>query len=148
MIELNIPGRGLIQLEHLVSDINGTIAVDGHLINGTPRMINDIRDRLDVHLLTADTHGFQSQIERNLNLQAVRIQPGSEGDQKAAYVNEIGAENVIALGQGANDAAMLKSAAVGICLLSAEGTAVETLTSADLVVPDIRVQDEFQYTFL
>jgi soluble P-type ATPase len=33
---------------------------------------------------------------------------------------------------------MLKAAAVGICVLSPEGAAVETLLSADLVVPDIQ----------
>jgi soluble P-type ATPase len=32
---------------------------------------------------------------------------------------------------------MLKKAALGICILSREGTAVKTLNAADLVVPDI-----------
>ncbi|MCJ7724477.1 MAG: hypothetical protein MUP03_10130, partial [Anaerolineales bacterium] len=32
MIELNIPGRGELRLQHLVSDVNGTLAVDGELI--------------------------------------------------------------------------------------------------------------------
>jgi soluble P-type ATPase len=32
---------------------------------------------------------------------------------------------------------MLKAAGLGICVLSIEGTAVETLLSADLVVSDI-----------
>jgi len=44
---------------------------------------------------------------------------------------------VAAIGQGANDAGMLKSAAVGIAILSREGLAVTTLNAADLVLPDI-----------
>jgi soluble P-type ATPase len=32
---------------------------------------------------------------------------------------------------------MLKEAAVGICVLSVEGTAAETILSADLVLPGI-----------
>jgi P-type E1-E2 ATPase len=137
MIELNIPGRGTIELVHLVSDVNGTLAVDGQLHEGVTRMISALRDRLKVHLLTADTHGRQDAIDRRLNLQAVRIQPGQERRQKADYINKLGADRVVAIGQGANDAAMLNTAAIGICLLSAEGTAVETLLAADLVVPDI-----------
>ena len=43
----------------------------------------------------------------------------------------------MAIGQGANDAGMLESAAIGICVLSSEGAAVETLLKADLVVSDI-----------
>jgi P-type E1-E2 ATPase len=137
MIELNIPGKGTIQLEHLVSDVNGTLAVDGQLAEGVPRLLTDLRDRLELHLLTADTHGKQKYIDQRLNLQAARIPPGNEGQQKANYVQELDAQHVIAIGQGANDAAMLKAAAIGICVLSREGAAVETLLSADLVVPDI-----------
>ncbi|MFC2053264.1 HAD family hydrolase [Chloroflexota bacterium] len=137
MIELNIPGRGIIQLEHLVSDVNGTLAVDGRLPEGLGRILNNLQDRLEVHLLTADTHGSQNQIDRQLNLHAVRIQPGEESRRKAEYVRRLGADCVVAIGQGANDAAMLKSAAIGVCVMSPEGSAVEALLSADLVVPDI-----------
>lgn len=137
MIELNIPGTGILQLEHLVCDVNGTLAVDGQLAEGMSRILNGLRDRLEVHLLTADTHGRQNLIDRQLNLQAVRVQPGNEAEQKAQYVHRLGAQHVAAIGQGANDAAMLEAAVLGICVLSAEGAAVETLLSADLVVPNI-----------
>jgi P-type E1-E2 ATPase len=137
MIELNIPGRGLVQLEHLVSDVNGTLAVDGRLIDGVSRGLLALQDRVRLHLLTADTHGRQEPIDQQLGMTAVRIPPGQEARSKAEYVERLGAERVVALGQGANDAGMLRQAAIGICILSAEGAAVETLTAADLVVPDI-----------
>jgi P-type E1-E2 ATPase len=70
-------------------------------------------------------------------MHAVRIQPGEESNQKAEYVRRLGADCVVAIGPGANDAAMVKTAAIGICIMSPEGTALETLLSADLVVPDI-----------
>ncbi len=137
MIELNIPGRGLIQLNHLVSDVNGTLALDGQLLDGAPEALLALGDRLQLHLLTADTHGRQAQIDEQLGLQAVRIPPGSEAKAKAAYVHELGSENVVALGQGANDAGMLHEAAIGIAVASVEGLAIESLTSADVVAPDI-----------
>lgn len=137
MIELNIPGRGVLQLDHLVCDVNGTLAVDGTLINGVYPALNRLRDRLEIHLLTADTHGRQESIDQQLALTAVRIQPGGEDEQKLAFVRSLGAEHVAALGQGANDALMLKEAVLGICVLSPEGLALETARSADLVVPDI-----------
>jgi P-type E1-E2 ATPase len=137
MIELNIPGQGIIQLEHLVCDVNGTLAVDGNLIEGVVRSVAFLSDRLKVHLLTADTFGRQAAIDQRLGLTAVRLQPGDEGQQKAAYVEQLNAAQVIAIGQGANDAQMLRSARIGICLISPEGTAVETLIAADIVAPDI-----------
>ena len=136
MIELNIPGQGQIELEFLVCDVNGTLAVDGKLQDGLVRGFSTLKDRLDIHLLTADLHGKQEIIDRQLNLEAVRIQPGEEAQQKAAYIEQIGASRVVAIGQGANDANMLKVARIGICVFSPEGVAVETLLAADLVVSD------------
>lgn len=137
MIELTIPGRGTVQLEHLVCDVNGTLAVDGKLIDGVPQALSSLRDRLTIHLLTADTHGKQAIIDQQLNLTAVRLTPGDESGQKTAYVRRLGAARVAAVGQGANDAGMLRAAAIGIATLSAEGLAVETMQAADLVVSDI-----------
>jgi P-type E1-E2 ATPase len=137
MIELNIPGRGELRLEHLVTDVNGTLALDGILLEELAKRIGSLRERLQLHLLTADTHGRQEVIDQQLNLSAVRIKGGNEAVQKAEYVKKLGADSVIAIGQGANDALMLKAAALGICVMSQEGVAVETLLGADLLVPDI-----------
>lgn len=137
MIELNIPGRGLVQLQHVVCDVNGTLAVDGKLLDGLVRILASIQDRLTLHLLTADTHGKQQIIDQQLAIQAVRVQRGDEAAQKADYVRRLGANRVAAIGQGANDAGMLAEAALGICVLSPEGVAIETLSAADLVVPSI-----------
>ena len=137
MIRIEIPGRETLELEYLVSDVNGTLAVDGQLLPEVPPRLEALRDVLQIHLLTADTHGKQEEIDRALGLKAERVRPGQESEQKAAYVQRLGATRVIALGQGANDAGMLAAAALGICVLSPEGTAVATLMAADIVVPDV-----------
>ena len=137
MIELNIPGRGKLQIEHLVMDVNGTLALDGILIQGVARRIGTLRDRLTIHLLTADTHAGQAAIDQLLNLKAVRIQRGDEAEQKAAYVRNLGAEKVAAIGQGANDALMLQIAALSMCVMSVEGLALEALQTSQLLLPDI-----------
>ena len=56
---------------------------------------------------------------------------------KAKYVRQLGAASVVALGQGANDSGMLQEAAIGICVLSKEGLAVEALQAAEIVAPDV-----------
>ena len=142
MIELNIPGRGLIKLDHLVCDVNGTLALDGTLLTGVARALHQLKDRLRVHLVTADTHGRQNTIDQILALQSIRLTPGDEAAQKADFVRQLGAERVAALGQGANDGQMLKTAALGIAVISREGLAVPTMLAADLVVADILIAFE------
>jgi P-type E1-E2 ATPase len=137
MITFTIPGSGEYNLEHLVMDVNGTLAIDGELMAGVAGKIASLSDRLIIHLLTADTHGKQAAIDQQLGLTAVRIAPGRETIQKAEYVRKLGSEKVIAIGQGANDAEMLAAAQIGICVMSVEGVAKTTLFAADLIAPDI-----------
>lgn len=137
MIEIEIPGRGVMQLHHLVSDVNGTLALDGQLLPGVVEALRALGQQLEIHLLTADTYGRQAAIDQALGLTAVRIPHGKESEAKAAYVDRLGAHRVVALGQGANDAGMLKAAALGICVLSLEGTAGEAAQAAGVLVPDI-----------
>lgn len=137
MIEINIPGRGEYQLEHLVLDVNGTIAKDGRLMDKVAKQIAGLRDRLQVHLVTADTYGRQDNIDLMLGAKSVRLKRGNEAAQKGEFVRNLGAEKVVAIGNGANDAEMLKAAAVGIAVVGDEGLAVEALMAADVVMNGI-----------
>ncbi len=100
MIELQIPGRGIIELEYAVFDVNGTLAVDGQLIKGIEPLIAMLRGKLEVRLLTADTHGRQAEIDRQLKFTADRLKPGDERQQKADYVRTLGASKAVAIGNG------------------------------------------------
>ncbi|MFN3505068.1 MAG: hypothetical protein ACK4Y7_02505 [Caldimicrobium sp.] len=57
MLEIDIPGFGLVKLEHLVSDFTGTLSVDGKLIPGVKERLNELSHLLKIHILTADTFG-------------------------------------------------------------------------------------------
>ncbi len=54
--------------------------------------------------------------------------------QKERYVLSLGAEKVVALGNGNNDARMLKAAGIGIAVCLKEGCSIETLTAAQILV--------------
>lgn len=57
MLEIDIPGRDTFGIRHVVCDYNGTIAVDGHLIEGVASRIREITEFAQVGVLTADTFG-------------------------------------------------------------------------------------------
>ncbi len=134
MIDLDIPGRGSIQLEHLVLDVNGTIAKDGRLLEKVAKPLTALKDRLTIHMVTADTYGKQDNIDMMLALKAVRLTPGREAEQKAELVRSLGAQKVAAIGNGSNDALMLKEAAIGIAVMGDEGVSVEALQAADIYI--------------
>lgn len=137
MIKIEVPGRGVYHLEHLVMDVNGTIAVEGQLIAGVSEKLGKLRHSVKVHMITADTRGRQKAIDVQLGMKAVRITPEGEAAQKASFVQKLGSDGVCAVGNGANDADMLRQAKLAIAVLSREGLALETLNAADIVVPDV-----------
>ncbi len=137
MIEIIVPGRGKFKIDHLVCDVNGTIALDGMLLDGVCEFFERLSQKLTIHLLTANTHGLQNSIDHFLGIKAHIIQAGYEKGQKEAFVTGLKPAGVAAIGQGANDSGMLKSADIGIAVMSKEGLAVQTLLASDIVVPDI-----------
>jgi P-type E1-E2 ATPase len=137
MIEVPIPGKQNLILDHLVCDVNGTLALDGRLIPGIAERITALRTKLDVHLITANTHGRQEEMDALLGIRAILLKPGNEVEQKAEFIRQLGAERTAAIGQGANDQKMLKEAILGICILSPEGSFIPTLQAADMLLPDI-----------
>ena len=137
MIEIVIPGRGQYKLEHLVLDLNGTIALDGEIIEGVEERLQQLSSMLSISIITADTQGNAQRLEESSQLKIHKIDTGEEGAQKLKLVQQLAGENTVSIGNGSNDVAMLKEAALGICVLGQEGAAVEAMSNSDLVVPDI-----------
>lgn len=135
MIQIDIPNRGQYTIRHIVFDVNGTLATGGELIDGVAQLLNELRQHVEIHMLTADTHGRQQSIDAQLGLAARIITQGAM--EKAEIVLELGAETVIAIGNGANDAEMFKAAALSVAVLGDEGLAVDTFLQADVVVKHI-----------
>ena len=134
MIELNIPGFGELNLEHLVIDYNGTLAYDGVLLPGAADRLRNLGESLRIHVLTADTHG-SVRSEFAIPGAELHIVPATDqSDAKADYVRRLDADTVIAVGNGRNDGKMLGAAAVGIAVIQGEGAAMEAIVHADVVV--------------
>jgi P-type E1-E2 ATPase len=128
MLELEIPGLRTLHLEYLVLDVNGTLALDGRLLAGLAERLSALKSNLQLHLLSADTHGGLAAIGQQLEVPAVRLRPGeSEVEQKAEYVRQLGAGSVVAVGNGANDVGMLREAGLAIVVLGPEGLATAAL---------------------
>ena len=137
MISVSVPGWRTLELECLVLDLNGTIALDGELLPGVNERLDALSTLLTIHLATADTHGWAAQSAERLELQLVRIAPGREGEQKLSIVERLGPGRTAAIGNGANDAAMLAAAALGIAVLGPEGLSTAALQAANVVVGGI-----------
>jgi soluble P-type ATPase len=137
MIDIEIPGFAHLQLEHLVLDYNGTLARDGILLDGVKDRIEPLSRRLRVHVVTADTFGNVRAALAGLPCRITVLPAEHQDIGKLNYVERLGTHRTVCVGNGRNDRLMLRAAALGIAVIQEEGAAVEALTSAHIVLPDI-----------
>mmetsp|Transcript_3503 Transcript_3503/g.2080 ORF Transcript_3503/g.2080 Transcript_3503/m.2080 type:complete len:157 (+) Transcript_3503:5733-6203(+) len=137
MIEILIPGYKKLQLKHLVTDFNGTMACDGKLLDNLEEILEILAGRLAIHILTADTFGKVKSELSKIN-GSISILPADNQDKgKLEYIKKLGLEFTVCIGNGRNDHLMLEKAGLGIALIQEEGACVKTLLSADIVCTDI-----------
>jgi soluble P-type ATPase len=137
MIEVTLPGSQHLRLAHLVMDYNGTLAMDGCLLQGVRPRLEQLAGHLQLHVVTADTFGIARDQLQDLNCQLSILGARKQSGAKLAYVRELGRRQVASIGNGRNDHLMLRASALGIAVIQGEGAAVETCRAADLLVPDI-----------
>jgi soluble P-type ATPase len=137
VIEINVPGGTRLRLRHLILDYNGTLACDGALIPGVAERLTVLTEHLNIHIVTADTFGSVRSQVAHLPVQLQVIPPENQDQAKAAYIENLGSFNSVAIGNGRNDALMLKQAALGIAVVQTEGAALEALLAAQVLTPGI-----------
>ena len=134
MRTIAIPDRPVLELEHLLLDVNGTLTDRGQLIDGVVERMRRVSETLEAHLLSADTFGSLADVASTLGVRSTTV---LDGEEKLAFVRELGPERCAAIGNGANDAKMLAEAALGIAVIGAEGAAATAIQAADVVCASI-----------
>ena len=137
MLDINIPGAQPLRLSHLILDYNGTLACDGSILPSVTERLEILAKHLKIHIVTADTFGsVRAQVAR-LPVQLAVIPPESQAQAKAAYIENLGPTNAVAIGNGRNDALMLQQAVLGIAVMQSEGAATTALLAAKVVTSGI-----------
>lgn len=137
MIDIAIPGMGNYEVEHLVLDLNGTIALDGRIIEGVEERLEKLSQKLDITVVTADTNKNAERLLGDLPVSIFIIKETQENDQKLGVVLDKGKDRTVSIGNGRNDVSMLRESGIGICILGGEGASPEGMVASDLVVPTI-----------
>ena len=133
MVTASIPEWGELSLEYLLVDFNGTTAFNGQMKQGVRELLDEVSKHVKVYVVSSDTYeSIDKEAAGSFTVRKV-----SSGSDKADLVRHLGPEHVIAIGNGANDAMMLREAALGIAVIGEEGSAASVLKEADIVVTDI-----------
>lgn len=136
-IDLEIPDWKRLHLESVLFDMNGTLSSAGVVAPETRRRLADLAAQFQVVVMSADTFGTLEREMAGLPVMIRRTEPGAGAPQKLAFLETLGADSTVAVGNGRNDVLMLEASALGIAILGPEGLAREALLAADLVFASI-----------
>jgi soluble P-type ATPase len=134
MIEVSVPGGDDLRLEHLVTDVNGTLSDRGRLIDGVQERIRRLASDLAVHIVSADTLGTAAELADGLAAGFRRVDTGAD---KRAYVERLGAAGCVAIGNGANDVPMFQATGLSIAVLGPEGAHTGAIAAATITCRSI-----------
>lgn len=137
MLEIEIPGRNSLRLSHLLLDYNGTIAVDGKVIEGVIERLEVLSMSLGIHVLTADTFGSVRIELSGIACRLSVIPLENQAQAKMEYLGKLGCEEAVCIGNGRNDVTMLHNAALGIAVIQSEGASLEAVLAADVVTTSV-----------
>lgn len=136
MVIYDLPDR-TIKIKNIVLDFNGTLACDGSLLPGVEERLKSLAERCNVYVLTSDTYNTAAITCKGLPVTLITVDKNAGGLDKERIIDRLGPEDTAAIGNGVNDALMLKRAALGLLVLGPEGSAVSALKGADVIFPDI-----------
>jgi len=134
---IDIPNYKTLTITHIVCDYNGTIATDGSVHSTIKALFEKLSQNYKIHVITADTFGSVHKELENYPVIIKVLNSNNHTQEKADYITSLGASESVAIGNGNNDAAMLKEASIGIVLLGDEGCSSSILISADLICKSI-----------
>jgi soluble P-type ATPase len=137
MLEINVPGFGMVRLEYLVTDFSGTLSVDGKLLPGVREQLNALAQLLTVHIVTADTFGTVQREVKGIQGELKLLSLDDQDIQKEDYVKKLGVDHVVAIGNGNNDRRMLRAARLGIAVIEGEGASAQAVMAAAIVTRNI-----------
>jgi len=137
MLKIDIPGFKPIEAEHLVLDFNGTIAIDGRFVGDVIGHLVQVSEFLKVHVITADTFGTVRNELKDLPVVIKILEPEHQDKQKLNYINDLGPDRVVAIGNGKNDHLMLRGAALSIGIIQEEGAYSQIIYDTHLICTSI-----------
>lgn len=136
-MKIQIPEREALDIQNIVFDYNGTIAIDGKLIKEVSKNINDLSSQFNFYVITADTYGTVQKELEDTNCELIVIGKEKQDICKLDFVKGLDSNTVLSVGNGRNDKLMLKQTALGIAILQEEGLCTQTLLNSDIVVNSI-----------
>jgi P-type E1-E2 ATPase len=134
-MKYNIPHVDELEINTIVLDLNGTLSVNGSVVDGAKERIEKLLAMgIEVTLFTGDQRGTADELCKGLG---ISYRQAKTSDEKERFFKEFDVEKTAAIGNARIDIGMFKHAALSVATLQAEGIHTDIIKHVDIIVPSI-----------
>ncbi len=134
-MKYNPVGVGEINLDTIILDLNGTLAVGGKIVDGVIPRIKKLQEYgYKIMLFTGDQRGTAPEQARDMDIDVVITKDTIEKSNAAKKYNP---STTVAIGNARIDIGTFENAKVRIATLQKEGIHAGILGHVDMIVPSI-----------
>lgn len=137
MIAIQRPGQKPLEIEFILIDFEGTLASDRRVHPKAKDKINLLSKRTKIYILTGGEKEVVEETLKKVKAEIFYLTEGETSQRKVDLLRQLGATRTVAIGNGVDDIPMIEEAGLGICVIGKEGTSVEAMKRADVVVSDV-----------
>ncbi len=131
----NPPGKGKITLDTIILDLNGTLAIEGNLVDVVIKRIEKLKTLgFKIYLFTGDQRGNAVIQAKKLGIDVVITKNTQE---KALASKKFNKNTTVAIGNARIDIGTFENSRIRIATLQKEGIHREILEHVDIIVPSI-----------
>ncbi len=128
-------GVGEIELDTIILDLNGTLAVNGGIVAGVKNRIAKLKDLgFKIYIFTGDQRGNAAELSKELGIE---VRKAGSLEEKEALTSKLDVDKTVAIGNARIDIGTFKKTKLRIATLQAEGIHVGILKHVDIIVPSI-----------
>src|SRR4030042_4040154 len=137
MISIERPGQGKLEIEFILIDFEGTLASDRRVHPKAKDKINLLSKQTKIYILTKGEKEVVEESLKRVKAEIYYLTEGEASQRKLDLLRQLGATRTVAIGNGVDDIPMIEEAGLGICVIGKEGTSVEAMKKADVVVSNV-----------
>ena len=137
MITIQRPDQDNFEIDFILIDFEGTLALDRRVHPKAKDKINLLSKRTKIYILTKEEKECVEEALKKVKSELIYLSEENSSQQKLDWLHQLGATRTVAIGNGIDDISMIEEAGLGICVLSKEGTSSEAMKKADVVFMNI-----------
>jgi len=137
MIAIQRPGQKPLEIEFILIDFEGTLASDRRVHPKAKDKINLLSKRTKIYILTKGEKEVVEETLKKVKAEIFYLTEGETSQRKVDLLRQLGATRTVAIGNGVDDIPMIEEAGLGICVIGKEGTSVEAMKKAYVVVSNV-----------